>query len=377
MPARPEPSNIDWLILLPIAGLLMFSVAFVYSASASFADVKFGSSEELVWNHAIRVLVGLTLMIVFAKIDYRVWQGTSATVLLVAIGFLLLVLVMGTEIKGASRWVRLGPVNFQPSELAKFALVIHTASLLSTNRASLQTWKKGLVPILIWVLPVCILIALQPNLSTASVIFLIVMVMMFMADVNFKLLAGVIAGGVAVASLYAVSAEYRLNRLVAFFGQGTGDEPVRYQLNQALIAFGNGGITGVGPGQSRQRDWFLPESYGDFIFSIVGEEYGFLGVSLLILAFIVIVWRGYAVAKKAPDAFGRLLAAGITTTLGVYAFVNAGVTCGILPTTGLPMPFISYGGSSVFFSAIAVGILLNVSSQAGVYRRRNPKPLAD
>jgi len=355
----------------------MFSVAFVYSASASFADVKFGSSEELVWNHAIRVLVGLTLMIVFAKIDYRVWQGTSATVLLVAIGFLLLVLVMGTEIKGASRWVRLGPVNFQPSELAKFALVIHTASLLSTNRASLQTWKKGLVPILIWVLPVCILIALQPNLSTASVIFLIVMVMMFMADVNFKLLAGVIAGGVAVASLYAVSAEYRLNRLVAFFGQGTGDEPVRYQLNQALIAFGNGGITGVGPGQSRQRDWFLPESYGDFIFSIVGEEYGFLGVSLLMLAFIVIVWRGYAVAKKAPDAFGRLLAAGITTTLGVYAFVNAGVTCGILPTTGLPMPFISYGGSSVFFSAIAVGILLNVSSQAGVYRRRNPKPLAD
>lgn len=377
MTTRPEPSNIDWLILLPIAGLLMFSVAFVYSASASFADVKFGSSEELVWNHAIRVIVGLTLMIVFAKIDYRVWQGTSATVLLVAIGFLLMVLVMGTEIKGASRWVRLGPVNFQPSELAKFALVIHTATLLSTNNADLQTWKKGLVPILIWVLPVVILIALQPNLSTASVIFLIVMVMMFLADVNIKYLAAVVVGGLVSASIYAVSAEYRLKRLMAFFGQGTGDEPVRYQLDQALIAFGNGGITGVGPGQSRQRDWFLPESYGDFIFSIVGEEYGFIGVSLLVLAFIVIVWRGYAVAKKAPDAFGRLLAAGITTTLGVYAFVNAGVTCGVLPTTGLPMPFISYGGSSVFFSAIAVGILLNISSQTGLYRRRNNRPLTD
>ncbi|MBK9183954.1 MAG: FtsW/RodA/SpoVE family cell cycle protein [Ignavibacteria bacterium] len=137
----------------------MFSIAFVYSASASFADVKFGSSEELVWNHAIRVLVGLTLMIVFAKIDYRVWQGTSATVLLVAIGFLLMVLVMGTEIKGASRWVKLGPVNFQPSELAKFALVIHTAALLSTNRSTLRTWKKGILPIMVWVLPVCILIA--------------------------------------------------------------------------------------------------------------------------------------------------------------------------------------------------------------------------
>jgi cell division protein FtsW len=148
---------------------------------------------------------------------------------------------------------------------------------------------------------------------------------------------------------------------------------VRYQLDQALIAFGNGGITGVGPGQSRQRDWFLPESYGDFIFSIVGEEYGYIGVTLLVLCFVMIMWRGYTSARKAPDAFGRILAGGITTTLAIYAFVNAGVTCGLLPTTGLPMPFISYGGSSVFFSAIAVGILLNISSHAGVYKRK-PKP---
>lgn len=370
MTTRPEPSNIDWLILLPIAGLLMFSVAFVYSASASFADVKYGSSEELVWNHAAKVLIGLVLMIVFAKIDYRSLQGISATTVLIGVGFLLMVLVMGTEIKGASRWVRLGPFNFQPSELAKFAVVLHTAHLLSSPRATLRHWKTGIVPVLGWMLPVVVLIALQPNLSTASVIFLIVMVMMFLADVNGKHLAAVVGAGAVIAAVYAVSAEYRLRRLMVFFGVGE-DEPVRYQLDQALIAFGNGGITGVGPGQSRQRDWFLPESYGDFIFSIVGEEYGFIGVSLLIIAFVLIMWRGYTVAKKAPDAFGRLLAAGITTTLAVYAFVNAGVTCGVLPTTGLPMPFISYGGSSVFFSAIAVGVLLNISSQAGVYRRRS------
>lgn len=368
---RPEPGNIDWLILLPIAGLLLFSVAFVYSASASFADVKFGSSEELVWNHAIRVLIGLTLIIVFAKIDYRLWQRASATVLLVGLGFLLMVLVMGTEIKGASRWVRLGPsLNFQPSELAKFALVLHVATLLSVDPAILRSWRKGIVPVLIWVVPVCILIALQPNLSTASVIFLITMVMMFLSEVNGKHLSMIVGIGAVAATAYAFTAEYRMKRLVAFF-TGGGDDAVRYQLDQALIAFGNGGITGVGPGQSRQRDWFLPESYGDFIFSIVGEEYGFLGVTLLIAAFVLIAWRGYAVAKKAPDRFGRLLAAGITTTLVLYAFVNAGVTCGVLPTTGLPMPFISYGGSSVFFSAIAVGVLLNISSQAGVYRRRN------
>lgn len=369
MTQKPEPSNIDWFILLPIAALLLFSVAFVYSASASFADVKFGSSEGLVWNHALRVIIGLVLMLFFAKVDYHVFERSSTTLMWVAYGFLVMVLIMGTEIKGASRWVRIGPLNFQPSELAKWAVVLHTAVLLSVNTSLLRTWKGGIWMVLRWSLPVSILIALQPNLSTATVIFLIVMVMMFLGDVRPAHLGIVVASGMSIAGLYAVTAEYRLRRLMSFFG-GQGDEAVGYQLDQALIAFGNGGISGVGPGQSRQRDFFLPESYGDFIFSIVGEEYGFIGALFLMSAFILIMLRGYTVAKKAPDAFGRILAGGITTTLSVYAFVNAGVTCGILPTTGLPMPFISYGGSSVFFSAIAVGILLNISSQAGVFRRR-------
>ncbi|MBM4179401.1 MAG: cell division protein FtsW [Ignavibacteria bacterium] len=373
---RPEPSNIDWFILLPIVALLLFSVAFVYSASATFADVKMGSSEGMAWNHAIRVLLGLGIMMLFAKIDYRVFERASSTIMLVAYGFLFMVLVMGVSQKGASRWVQLGPLNFQPSELAKYAVVLHTAVLLSANQARVRSWREGMLPVLMWTLPVSVLIALQPNLSTATVIFLIVTVMMFLADVKLTHLLTLGATGFAIAGIYAMTAEYRRRRLISFFG-GEGapaDENVRYQVDQALIAFGNGGFTGVGPGQSRQRDWFLPESYGDFIFSIVGEEYGFIGICFLIGAFALIMWRGYIVTKKAPDAFGRLLAGGITTTLAVYAFVNAGVTCGVLPTTGLPMPFISYGGSSVFFSAIAVGVLLNISSQAGVYRRKRPLP---
>lgn len=369
--SRPaEPGHIDWLILLPIAGLLMFSVAFVYSASSSFSDLTFGSSEQLFWNHALRVIIGLVLMIGIAKLDYHAWERMSATAALIGIGFLLMVLMMGTEIKGASRWVRLGPVNFQPSELAKFALVLHTAVLLSARKALVRDWRKSILPVMAWTLPVCALIALQPNMSTATVVFTIVLVMMFLADVRPLHLATIVGVGGVVGGLYAVSAEYRLRRLMSFFGTEGADEAVKYQLNQALIAFGNGGVTGVGPGQSRQRDWFLPESYGDFIFSIVGEEYGFLGILLLMGCFLLVVWRGYTVARKAPDAFGRLLAGGITTTLALYAFVNAGVTCGLLPTTGLPMPFISYGGSSVFFSAIAVGVLLNISAHAGVYRKK-------
>jgi len=371
---RGEQGHIDWLILLPIAGLLMFSVAFVYSASSSFAAVKFGSSEQLFWNHALRVIIGLILMIAVSRLDYRAWERMSATSLLIGLGFLMMVLLMGTEIKGASRWVRLGPINFQPSELAKFALVLHTAVLLSSRKALVRDWRKSILPVMAWTIPVCALIALQPNLSTATVVFLIVLSMLFLADVRPIHLAAVIGAGALVGGIYAVSAEYRMKRLLAFFGSDNADQAVEYQLDQALIAFGNGGITGVGPGQSRQRDWFLPESYGDFIFSIVGEEYGFIGVALLIGCFVLIVWRGYGVARKAPDSYGRLLAGGITTTLALYAFVNAGVTCGLLPTTGLPMPFISYGGSSVFFSAIAVGVLLNISSHAGVYRRKTPEP---
>lgn len=369
MKTATETYHIDWLILLPIVGLLLFSVAFVYSASASFADVKFGSSEQLFWNHAIRVLIGVVLMLVFSRIDYHIWQNISATAILVAIGFLLLVLVVGPEIKGASRWVRLGPVNFQPSELAKYAVVLHTASVLSRADYVRSNWRTSLRPVLAWTLPVIVLIAIQPNMSTASVIFLIMMVLFFLADVDMRHLLLIVGGGGIIGGLYAVSADYRWQRLMAWFNVDGADESVRYQSDQALIAFGNGGIFGVGPGQSRQRDWFLPESYGDFIFSIVGEEYGFLGASVLLLAFVLVMWRGYNVVKKAPDAFGRLLAAGITTTLAVYASVNAAVTCGLLPTTGLPMPFISYGGSSVFFSAVAVGVLLNISSKAGVWIR--------
>ena len=355
----------------------MFSVAFVYSASSSFSAVKFGSSEQLFWNHALRVLIGLVLMIGFAKLDYHFFQRISATSVLIAIGFLIMVLLIGNQVKGASRWVHLGPFNFQPSELAKFAVVLHTAVLLSARKELVRNWRKSILPVMAWTIPVCVLIALQPNVSTASVIFIIVMAMMFLADVRPIHLTLLVIAGAVIGGLYAVSAEYRLRRLMSFFGMGNGDEAVAYQLDQALIAFGNGGITGLGPGQSRQRDWFLPESYGDFIFSIVGEEYGFIGIALLVGAFVLVMWRGYGVARKAPDAFGRLLAGGITSTLALYAFVNAGVTCGLLPTTGLPMPFISYGGSSVFFSAVAVGVLLNISSHAGVYKRKPPTPTTD
>jgi len=194
---------------------------------------------------------------------------------------------------------------------------------------------------------------------------------MFIGNTNLIHLGGLLVTGLIGGLTYMISAEYRLNRLKAFFGIGDSPthESVNYQLNQALIALGNGGLFGLGTGQSRQSQHFLPESYGDFIFSIIGEEYGFFGLILVLGVFVILFWRGMLIARKAPDNFGYFLAIGILLTFAIYVFVNAGVNCGLLPTTGVPMPFVSYGGTAVFFYSAAIGILLNISAQAGINPR--------
>ncbi|MBL8005159.1 MAG: putative lipid II flippase FtsW [Candidatus Kapabacteria bacterium] len=364
--------RIDWFILVAIVGLMSFSVAFVYSASSSFSAVKFGSSESLFWKHSVRIVIGVILIFVFARIDYRVYQKIAKPLLLVAIFLLIAVLFVGPMIKGARRWIHIGAITFQPSEYAKFALIIFLAAYMSTYKEQIQKFKDRFLPMLLWIGAVCGLIVLQPNMSTASVIFLIAMTLLFVGGTNPLHLGAVLAVGIVGGGGYALTAQYRLKRILAYLGMGEENkvsEAISYQLDQALIAFANGGFWGVGAGQSRQREWFLPESYGDFIFSVVGEEYGFFGVLIILSAFMLVVWRGTIIAGRAPDKFGFLLASGITYTLGFYAFINAGVTCGLLPTTGLPMPFISYGGTSVFFSAAAVGILLNISAHSGIYKR--------
>jgi cell division protein FtsW len=360
------------MLFLAVAALMLFSVAFVYSASAYFADVKFGSTEKLFLTHSIRVAFGFVLLIIFARIDYHMWQRYSKHILVFAIGALVFVLVGGTTIKGAKRWINIGFLGFQPSELAKFSLVLHLAAMLAEKKAYIKDLHRSFTPMIVWTGAVCTLIALQPNFSTATVIFVISLVIMFIGNSNVLYLMGTIAAGGAAAAVYAVAEEYRMKRLLAFPEQVSSlfDENairgMNYQLQQAILAFGNGGLVGMGPGQSRQRDWFLPESYGDFIFSIIGEEYGYIGVLLIIAAFAVVLWRGFRIARAAPDDFGRYLAAGITLTFGLYAIINMGVTCGIFPTTGLPLPFISYGGTAILFSTAAMGILLNVSAQSNV-----------
>lgn len=369
----------DWFILLGVIGMMLFSVAFVYSASAGFADARTGSAETFFWSHLVRVAAGIGILLLFARLDYHWLESWSKPVLVLAIGMLVYVLFEGARIKGATRWIDLGLISFQPSEVAKFALVMHLGVMLADKREYLHDFKFAFLPMLLWILIVVALVALQPNLSTALVISTVGFGTLFIGRVRIVHLAAVILPGIAAAALYAVSAEYRMRRIMTFIGMHSGQESgadaTGYQLHQGLLALGSGGLFGVGPGQSRQR-LFVPEPFGDFIYTIIGEEYGFVGAVLLLLVFGVIIWRGLLIARQAPDDLGRNVAAGITLAVGMYAVVNAGVTTGLLPTTGLPMPFVSYGGSSVLFSAAAVGVLLNISQQANVMPFQKNDPVA-
>ncbi len=355
----------DLSLFLTVTGLLLASLAFVYSASASFSASRLGTSESMLFAHAKKVFLALVAMIVFTKVDYHKFEKHTKWIMISSLFLLVAVLLVGRTELGARRWLALGPFSFQPAEFAKFALVLHVAALCAAKQEIIGDFKKAFLPIAFWALAAAALIAKQPNMSTASVLIVLTFGIMYVAQVPLKYMitSGVLAlfGG----GIVAITASYRLQRMLAFLGHHTKHtSQVTYQTTQALLAFGNGGIFGVGIGQSRQSMFFLPASYGDFIYSVIGEEYGFIGAALLLVVFGFIVIRGVQIAKHAPDAFGRYTAFGITLTIAVYALINACVNVGLLPVTGLPMPFVSYGGTSMIFSAAAIGILLNISKYA-------------
>ncbi len=366
MATRGVPGRVDWILLLAITFLLLFSVAVVYSASAGFAEWRFGSAEALFWNHAVRVVFAVVLMLGVSRIPYRKLLRFSRWMIGGAVIALIGVLLFAPVVKGASRWLTIGPVRFQPSEFAKFALIFYLTFLLTAKQEYVADYRRTLVPLLVWILAVVALIALQPNMSTAVLIAGVAFFLLWLGNVPWYQIGIVLVFLAVLGAGYAVMAAYRLERLVAFWqAMQTGEYPM-YQVRQALLAFSNGGLWGVGPGHSVQRALFLPESYGDFVFAIIGEEYGLIGCVVIICLFAVILWRGIRIASQAPDFAGYLLAGGITFAIVLYATVHMGVNLGLLPTTGLPLPFVSYGGTSLLLHAFAAGVLLNVSAFAAV-----------
>jgi len=370
---QAERNHIDRVVLIVVLFLMVASTVVVYSASSTWALQKYGATSGLVDRHIIKVLVGFAAIFIAMSIDYHYYKKLTKFALIACLVLLFFTLAVGGEIKGAARWLSLGGFSLQPSEAAKFALVFHLSALLATKGTKLQDLKEGFLPLILWVGSVVVLVMLQPNFSTGAMIFILGMVMIYTGGARFKHIFYAMLALIPVVLLYMVSAQYRMKRIMTFIGHGdatAAPSKANYQLWQGIIGFGNGGLFGVGMGASKQRDLFLPESYGDFVFSIVGEEYGFIGTMIFMALFLTILLRGFKIAKNAPDDFGKFLAIGITSTIVVYALGNALVTLGLFPTTGLPMPFVSYGGSAIVFSSFAIGVLLNISSHTDLHPRQ-------
>lgn len=363
-----QKNHIDIWLMVAVLGLMVISLGVVYSASAEWAYARYENQNHYIDLHAIKILLSIGALFAGLSIPYRVYKKLAKPALIIAIAFLAVTLLLGGETKGAVRWLHYGGLGFQPSEFAKFTLLFYLCALLTVKGETIRDLKKGFIPAMVWVGIVTLLVMLQPNFSTAAMIIILSIMILFVGGVRFSHLTATMGCLIPVLAGYVLIAPYRLQRMKLFMQSRTNGR-ANYQLWQGMIGFGNGGIFGVGPGESRQRDLFLPESYNDFVYSIIGEEYGFIGAVFILAVFLFIMIRGYKIAKNAKDDFGRYLAIAITGTITLYAVVNACVALGIFPTTGLPMPFISYGGSALLMTAFGAGVLLNISAYTDMHPR--------
>jgi cell division protein FtsW len=365
-------------LLLGTVALVSFGVVAVYSASSVLAQTRGLPNYYFVVRQAMGGAFGLVLLALVAQFDYRRLQRLAWPLLLASTLLLLLLVLPFTHaiapvINGARRWLFLGPVSLQPAEMAKLAVIIWTAALAVRKQDRLPSLTRGLLPfLLIWGV-VELLIILQPNFSSAVIILLLASLVVFAggARIGHFLLLGVI--GLPLLWVMVEGAAYRLSRIVAFLEMGDGLEATSYQINQSLIALGSGGLLGRGLGRGQQKFGFLPEAHNDFIFAMIGEEWGLLGALALIVLFAGFAVVGYRIARRSPDLFGYLLAVGVTNLIVVQALLHMAVNTNLVPTTGVSLPFLSYGRSNLLASMAGVGILLNVA-RAGEPR---PQPVGE
>jgi cell division protein FtsW len=349
--------------------LCLIGAVMVFSASAVTAREEYGNGYTFLLRQLLWIVIGMGGMFWLMNTDYRklrqpgvIFTALSATlVLLIAVFFL-------DRSHAVHRWVRLGPLSFQPSELAKLIVIFFLAWFLANRRAprsvGVNDPLRTLAPVFGTLLLVVGLVVAEPDLGTACMISLIAFVMLYIAGLSLRYVAAGLAAALPVVYLLIVRVPYRLERVQTFFSPGSDPQGHGFQLLQSLIAVGSGGFSGVGLMESRQKLFFLPEAHTDFIFSVISEELGFIGAVIVIVLFAVYGWRGFVAAMKAPDDFGRLLGIGITTMIVGQALVNLSVVLGLLPTKGIPLPFISYGGSSLIGMLLATGVLLNISQHA-------------
>jgi cell division protein FtsW len=345
-------------LALSLGGLVM-----VFSASGVMAENKFTNSTYYLQRQIIWMLLGFGVLLVGSLIDYGQWKRWVPMIVAGCVAGLLLVLAVGPQINGARRWLALGFFSIQPTEMAKLAVVLYLAAFLSNPNRRVTDWQRGFLPPVAMVGMICGLILVEPDLGSTVVISLVFVGMMYLSGARVRHLAylglPMVAG---LLSLIWMSPE-RWERMTTFMNPFEDREGAGYQLVQSILALENGGLFGVGLGQGKQKLLYLPEGHTDFVLALVGEELGLIGTSGLLALFAILVFKGFRVAALAPDLFGRYLALGITMLLGIQALINAGVVSGMLPTKGLTLPLVSYGGSSMLVTMLAIGILLSIARQ--------------
>ena len=362
--------DIDSGLIVTTAMLLLLGLAVLYAASYYNAQDA-GSPLSEVISQLMGVGLGGVGMALLLKLDYRILRKPIVCGSLLGLSFLLLVLVaipgIGRMLNGSRRWLRLGPVSFQPSELAKYAMILYLARAMSQRERDIQRLFTGLAPLFLLPGAMFLLILLQPNLSTAGSILIVTAVMAMLAGARWLHLGMIGAGGLMLGAFYAMSEDYRRARLMSFrdpFAYMTNEG---YQLSQSLLAFGSGGLFGMGLGMGRQKYAFLPYPESDFIFAVVGEDLGWVGCVAILAVFAAFLFFGLRAAIRCQDRFGSMLAGGITCMIGVQCVLNVAVVIGLMPTTGLPLPFFSAGGTSISILLCAVAILMNISCERANY----------
>ena len=355
----------DMIILMMAVALTCFGVVMVYSASSVMAAKKFHDGFYFLKRQGIYVLLGFGAMYVAMITDYQTWRRLAVPLLFLCLFLLLLVFIpgIGGTAKGASRWIKLPGFNFQPSEFAKIVLIMYMAYSLDKKQEKVRFFSTGFLPYMVLLAVLLGILLKQHDLGAAVTLWAVAFAMLFVAGARLQYFVSIILLATPILVYVIMFEPYRLRRILAWRDPWADPTDSGFQIIQSWLAFGNGGVFGQGLGEGKQKLFFLPEAHTDFILSVVGEELGLIGVLVIAAMFFLLVQRSIRVSLSVPDNFGRYLAFGIATLIGIEAFVNMGVVTGIYPTKGLALPFISYGGSSLIMSLFAIGVLLNVSSR--------------
>jgi len=364
----------DVKLLFPVLFLVGIGIVMVYSASSALALKKYGTDFYFLKKQGIFALAGIVTLVAFTHFPYRYFHVLTYPILLLSLGLLAAIHFegFGYAAGGSSRWLRFGAMSFQPSEFARFAMILFLAFSLNKKQAQIKDFSVGFLPHIVVLAIFSLLIITQPDFGSAVLLVALTWIMLFVGGVRIIHLLSLLVVAVPASYFFMIHAAYRLRRLKSFLDPWQYQADEGYQITHSLMAFGTGGIWGTGIGKGYQKLFYLPEPHTDFIFSVIGEELGLVGVLFIIFLYALVLWRGISIARSTRDTFGTFLAAGLTAAIGLQVCVNMAVTLSLLPTKGLTLPFLSYGGTSLLISMASIGILMNI----GANRKTGRAPAA-